>query len=344
MDDVLHTYSITRGGPLRRAERAARIVHDDPRDLVRRVAAASAIGYAPVLALGIGWRVVSGTWPVALVELTTHVRVLVMLPLLLLGEQLIELRATAAGSYLLRSRLVVPEQAEAHRSIVERTERVRNAGVVEALLLVGAFVSVLALPPFTRESAAAIRWSVGPSVLLYRFLMLRILWRWLLWGLYLFRLSRFPLNLRATHPDQVGGLAPLAGPSIVFGVVVMAAASSAAASWGDHMRFEGVRAVVFADDVIAYIVLALAVAAAPLWVFIPRLGRLRKQGVGRYGAFATGYAEAFEQRWFDRNGGSGAEALGTADIQSLNDLGGSFDRVVHIRPVIAPRADLTPEN
>jgi hypothetical protein len=50
---------------------------------------------------------------------------------------------------------------------------------------------------------------------------------------------------------------------------------------------------------------------------------------------ANRYADAFEKRWFDR---TGEETLGASDIQTLNDLGGSFERVQHIGVVLAPRA------
>lgn len=339
MDDAeLQRYSFTRGGPLRRAEQILRITRGGQHDLRRRAGAAIAFAYVPVLALGIGWRVATGHWPLAMLELTTHVHVLVVPPLLLLAEQEIDERAGSAGRYLLRSQLVEPENLAAHRSTISRTARLRDSSVVEAALLIIALVSLLVLPASTRETEPAIRWSVRPGFLLYYFLLLRLVWRWCLWALYLRRLSRLPLALRALHPDRVAGLAPLAGPSIAFAFLVMAGASSLAATWADRMRFEGASATAFSSLAITYVVVALVVAAAPLMVFTGRLLRVRRQGVRAYGAFASRYVEAFERRWLDRGG---EEALGAQDIQAFNDLGASFERVQQMRVVVAPRAMVT---
>jgi hypothetical protein len=331
------TYSITRGGPLYRLERLLRISRDDEHDLGRRTRLVIVLAYGPILAMGIGWRVATGDWPRALNELETHVRVLVTLPLLLFAELFIEDRASAVGNYLLRSRLVGPDAVEGHRLAIAHTARLRDSRTLELALLAAMVVSLFAVPSPSRENERWILWSLQPGILIYRFLFFRLLWRWCLWALYLRRFSRLPLALRATHPDRVAGLSPLAGPSITFSFLAMAGASSAAASWGDRMRLENVAASAFTTVAITYIVVAVAFAAAPLWVFTFRLVRMRKEGVYAYGALANRYSEAFERRWFDS---SGEDALGTPDLQSLNDLGGSFERVQQMHTVVAPRAML----
>ncbi|MCC6551927.1 MAG: hypothetical protein IT372_02750 [Polyangiaceae bacterium] len=338
-DAEVQTYSITRGGPLRRAEQLLRITRGGQRDLVRRAGVVVALAYVPVLAAAIGWRAAAGHWPPALGELTIHVRALVVLPLLLLAEEVIEDRAGAAGLYLFRSELLGPECLAGHRSTISRTARLRDSIAVEAALLTAALVSSLVMPAWTaRQTEPAVRWSMQPGMLLYRFLLLRLLWRWCMWALYLRRLSRLPLTLRATHPDRVAGLEPLAGPSGAFALLVTAGASSIAASWGDRMRFEGVPATAFSSVAITYAGVALVLAAAPLSVFTRRLIQARKAGLHAYGALANRYSDAFERRWYDR---SGEEALGAQDFQALNDLGGSFERVQQMRAMVAPRMMVT---
>jgi hypothetical protein len=68
-------------------------------------------------------------------------------------------------------------------------------------------------------------------------------------------------------------------------------------------------------------------------VFAPRLARLREVGVLDYGALATEYVEAFDRKWIRRAADPGEPLLGSADIQSLADMGNSHEAVLRIRPV-----------
>jgi len=178
------TYSITGAGPLRMVQRALRITRDGQHDIVRKVGATVALAYLPFVAVLIAsGRVMTGC--PSLDELTTHVRALVALPILVVAEGVIEKRAQEAGHYLHASGLVTAERANAHRAAIASTGRLRDSSVIEIVLLLGTLVSVIAWPGFTRESAPALRWSIVPALFLYRFFLLRFLWRWGLWALYL---------------------------------------------------------------------------------------------------------------------------------------------------------------
>jgi hypothetical protein len=58
----------------------------------------------------------------------------------------------------------------------------------------------------------------------------------------------------------------------------------------------------------------------------------------RYGAFATAYVREFDEKWF--RGTASGDLLGTADIQSLADLGNSYSVVQEIKAVVFGRQDL----
>ena len=67
-------------------------------------------------------------------------------------------------------------------------------------------------------------------------------------------------------------------------------------------------------------------------MFSPRMASIRRKGLADYGFFAQRYVESFNQKWI---GGSfpPAELLGAADIQSLADLGNSYEIVREMRVV-----------
>jgi hypothetical protein len=331
----LDAFSFAHGGPLRRAEQNLRITRDDRNDLARRIAVVVTTAYVPILVAGLASRIAVGDWPRALAELTTHVRVLAVLPLLLLAETTIENRTHEVAHYLRESELVPPERLEAHREALARAARLRDSVAAEIGLVALVLVSALLSPVVTTETAPAVRWALLPAGLWFRFLFLRLLWRWGAWALYLYRLSRLPLALRATHPDRMAGLEPLTSPSSGFAVVVAAASSSVAARWADRMRFEGLDAQAFAEDAATFTVVALLVALAPLLSFSARLTRVWRLGGHAYGAFASRYANAFERRWI---GAEGDDALGAPAVQALSDLGGTYERVEHIRVVLVSRA------
>ena len=58
----------------------------------------------------------------------------------------------------------------------------------------------------------------------------------------------------------------------------------------------------------------------------------RREGLRRYGALASEYAGAFEDKWQHGRRPAGEPLLGTADIQSMTDLIGSSDVVRDMKP------------
>jgi hypothetical protein len=68
-------------------------------------------------------------------------------------------------------------------------------------------------------------------------------------------------------------------------------------------------------------------------MFTPGMARAKRKGLADYGLLAQRYVDSFERRWFLGDRASSEEILGTADIQSLADLGNSYALVRDMRPV-----------
>lgn len=326
MSERFTAYAITEGGPLRRLERALRITRGDRYDWERRALFVLAIAYVPLLLIGLGWRLYAGHWIPGLLHLDVHGRVLLAIPLLLVAEPFVEARARGAGRYLFESDVVSPA-AERYRAAIARTERLRDSRLAEAAIL--ALAVVLAFDVRTYSGGvAAFHWGSLPGIVAFRFLLLRWLWRWLVWGIFLLRLSRLRLALRSTHPDRMAGLEPLVGPSYAFTAVVAAISTALAAGWGDRMLHEGVGTAPFHGAALAFFLVMSVVAMLPVCSFMPRLYEARRGGMEGYGAFTHRFVIAFEKKWF---GAPGAAGLGVPDISSLCDLGQSFEVVGEIR-------------
>lgn len=331
-------YVIVGGGARRFFERWARGPREERRAASRRIAIAVALTYAPILLTALTHRSATGHWPVMAEEIATHVRVLVVIPALLFAETLIDARARDAGGYLVQARLVLPDRAEALRAVVANTARLRDSVLVEAALVLAAGALTVAAPANTHDPGVAAGWSLAPAAFAARFLLLRLLWRWLTWGVYVQRLVRLPIACHVSHPDRVAGLSPLAGPSVGFCVVIFAVGSNVAAVWADAMRLDGVHANSLLPAWLAFGAAAFLVTTAPLGPLSVPLLRLRWRGVHTIGALAGRASESFEHRW---TGAAGADALASNEMQSMNDLGGVFERVEGIRVLVLPRALLT---
>jgi len=76
---------------------------------------------------------------------------------------------------------------------------------------------------------------------------------------------------------------------------------------------------------------------APFLVFAPQLASAKRTGLREYGTLAERYVREFDAKWL-RGGAPPTEGLiGSADLQSLADLGNSFEVVRTMRAALMTR-------
>jgi hypothetical protein len=75
------------------------------------------------------------------------------------------------------------------------------------------------------------------------------------------------------------------------------------------------------------------VVLGPLLVFAPRLAQAKRTGTREYGTLAQRYVREFDTKWLRGAGPTDEPLVGSADIQSLADLGNSFEVVRTMRVV-----------
>jgi hypothetical protein len=287
-----------------------------------------------------------GINPLSLDLLGVHTALLVMTPLLFLCETRLDPRVTQFMHSLQRSQLVPSAAQPALQNVIARTTRWTNAWLPEALCLSLALALTWALSQLqitgvvrygrdAAETGAAMAgwwyWSVCLSVV--RFLLLRWAWRLCLWFHCLWQLSRLPLQLRAGHPDGVAGLGFLEVVHGHFLPLVLAISVELAASFAADIA-AGTMALEAAYPAILAIVLVDGLLfVGPLFVFSPSLWACRVNGLVDYMAFAERYVGDFEAKWLRSKARAGEPMLGSADIQSLADLGNTVERVRDMRVV-----------
>jgi hypothetical protein len=281
----------------------------------------------------------------------SHVRLLVAIPLLFMCEAFIDPRFTAFVDGIVRSQVVPTTEHPALEFEIARVARWKDAWLPEVLFLVAVmllalttrnqnfFASLSGLTAGSNPSAVGAttwtsQWYWMVCMPLFRFLLLRWIWRLALWCFFLWRVSRLDLRLVPTHPDRAGGLGFLELVHTEFAPLVLAISATQSASLAQDIA-SGRMAYDAIYPGVAFVVLADAVLfVGPLYIFFFKLWRCKVKGMSDYTAFAERYVNEFDRKWLGADPGPGEPLLGTADIQSLADLSNSVSIVRDMRLVL----------
>ncbi len=335
-------FSLVDGGPLCRLIRRLGWVRPDGCcDYLRTCLVLVAVSWGPLFVLSMVERAVTGRVPS--IDWSAHARLLVAVPLFFYAEASLHWRSRKAIELFVTERWA-PDQADRVARIIACAQKLRDAVAPEVILLglalVGAqavvwrigglrsFTSGLLLDP---QQVAPKYWYALVGLPLFQFLMFRSLWRWGIWVHLLLRLSRLRLRPIATHPDLAGGLGFLALPTEGFAFVVAALAVTQAGVYANQLLAEDAALASLTPKVVMFTLAAVVVGVGPLVAFSRQLVRCRIIGAIEYDGLATDYTRLLHARWIER--GERSELLGSADIQTLADLGTTCQGVHHMRPV-----------
>jgi len=349
-------FSLILGGPLYQLFRRAHLSGDHLELLRRRVIYISLFAWLPLLVLSaFNGQVVGGTASIQfLPDLEVHIRFLVALPLLIVAELLVHQRMLAVVRQFEQRSLIPESEMPRFEAAIASVFRLRNSVLAEVLLIVivyavgtlivWRFYAILdrtswytvSAVPGTNLSLAGM-WYEYVSMPIFQFLLIRWYWRVFIWARFLWQVSRIDLSLVPTHPDRVGGLGFLGNTSYAF--IPLAAAHGAVLSGMIANRIFHVQSTLAAFKVEIFVVVVFVelLVFAPLFVFMAQLTQAKWRGLGEYGALAERYVREFDAKWLRGGAPAGEPFVGSADIQSLADLGNSFELVRAMRPAPVTR-------
>jgi hypothetical protein len=170
------------------------------------------------------------------------------------------------------------------------------------------------------------------SQLLYLFLLGISVWKWFLWTLFLFKLSKLNLQLAPTHPDLHGGIGFLGMSPLAIAPTFFVASAAIGATWRALIFREHVHLMSFKFDAIILLAIVLIVALGPLIFFVPKLARLRRRGIFEYGTLAQLESTAFHNRWILHRAGREEEFPASPEASTLTDYGSSYQNIEHLQP------------
>jgi hypothetical protein len=122
--------------------------------------------------------------------------------------------------------------------------------------------------------------------------------------------------------------------SQAFAPLLVAQGALLAGLMANRIFFAGAALPEFKVELIGIVAVMVFVILGPLLVFGPKLEAARRAGLREYGTLAQRYAREFDEKWLRGGAPTGEPLIGSADIQSLADLGGSFEMVKGMR--VAP--------
>ena len=346
-------FSLVLGGPLFQLLRRAHLSDDTLRLVRQRIIIISLFAWLPLLLLStLDGEVLHNAAVPFLKDLEVHVRLLATMPLLIAAELVVHQRMSSVVQVFLERHLI-PENARAKfDAAIASAFRLRNSVFVEVLLIalvyiVGVlivwrhFVALNTATWYATPSSGGSQltfagmWYGYVSLPIFQFLMCRWYFRIIIWARFLWQVSRIELNLIPTHPDRLGGLGFLSKTVYAFALLAIAHGTLVAGTLASRIFFVGASLPQYKMLIGVMVIFVLCLVFGPLMVFAPQLAKAKRKGLREYGTLAESYVREFDNKWL-RGGAPVDEPLvGSGDIQSLADLGNSFEvvRSMHIIPV-----------
>lgn len=339
-------FSLILGGPLFQLLRHAHLSGNGLELLHRRILVLVLITWLPLLVLSVidGVAMRGAVEVPFLWDVDMHVRFLVSLPILIAAELIVHQRTRVVVGQFVEQGLVPDSLRACFDAALASAMKLRNSIVAELLLIafvygVGIFVvwryyMVLEVPTwYATPEADLVRpklagwWYFFVSLPIYQFILLRWYFRLFVWTRFMWQMSRLPLAYQPLHPDGNGGIGFLAGVSRAFAPLLFAQGAMLAGQLANSILYAGNTLTSYYVEIVLTVAFAVFIVTAPLLLFALPLAAAKRQGVREYAQLGRRYADEFSAKWIRGTPPAGEALIGSTDIQSLADLGDSYDKV-----------------
>jgi hypothetical protein len=348
-----YDFSLVLGGPLYQLFARAHLSGTALELLARRVIVISLFAWLPLAILSIlGGRAWGDAVRVPfLVDLEAHARFLLALPLLIVAELVVHQRMRPVVRQFLERDLIHERSRARFDLAVASAVRLRNSVMAEVLLIAFVYLvgALYVWPRFNialsvstwyavptggaQQLSPAGWWYVYVSLPLFQFILFRWYFRLFVWVRFLWHVTRCDLKLVPTHPDRAGGLGFLSLSVVAFTPVLLAHGVMLSGLIANRIFFHGASLLDFKAQVAVVVVFLLVIVLGPLLLLMPHLGLARRVGLREYGTLAHRYVREFDDKWLRGRAAADEPLVGSADVQSLADLGNSFELVRSMRVV-----------
>ena len=345
-------FSLVLGGPLFQLFRRTHLSGDGLELMRRRIMFAVLFAWLPLLVLSMADGTAIGQVVAVpfLFDFDAQVRFLVALPLLIAAERIVHQRMQIVVGQFTSLGLVTEEIRPRFDAALESAQKLRNSVSAEVLII--AFVYIVGVLVLWRSYMAlevptwyaipegemlqprlAGWWYMLVALPVFQFILLRWYFRIFIWTRFLWQLSRLPLAYAPMHPDRMGGIGFLSRVGHAFAPLLLAQGALLAGSLANKIRYTGATLPSHQLEIAAVVSVVVFVVLGPLLVFMLPLAAAKRKGMREYGHIARRYVDEFDAKWLRRRPPSDEAFIGSADIQSLADMGNSFEVVRSMRTI-----------
>lgn len=287
-------------------------------------------------------------------DVVPYVRGLIVIPMFVMADNIIEPMMNRIERYL-RSSGVVPEMEQANLDCTLSTiAYLINARWMQVILAVLAiFISWMLQADYVEmwnekgvtswalelegdgvDETLAGTWFLLVTSPMVSFLLYRWIWRYIVWSIFLYRVSRMKLELYASHTDLAGGLGMIGAGQSLFGIVFLIMASLVSSELASNVLYEGEKLVDVKLLVLVYIVASIIVIALPLLFFTKKLFNLKRIALAEYGELQHQISRDFHHHWIKDESKKLVDSMqpsAMADYSAVYEIVSSM-RVVPLNP------------
>jgi hypothetical protein len=309
----------SHGGPFFELQRRVGVLEEDALHAGRRAAIFVALAWGVPLLLSIvqGRAFEPRDNHAYLLDFGAWARFFIATGLFLMAEQQVEYGLHGKLGQFVSAPILAPESFKGAAAAVVKALRLRNSWVAELICLGLAIAGACVwLEHLMNEDASgwAVQvgddgarltlagwWTVIVSMPIFYFLLMRGLWRYLVWAMLLWRLASLKLRLVASHPDGKGGLAFLAEYPNAYSMFVFGLSAAMAITVVRHVFDSNISSVTFGYIIGGWLAIVFAVFAFPLLAFSKPLSELKERSLQILAARATLAHRAAERALLGRN-------------------------------------------
>jgi hypothetical protein len=352
-------FLIAHGGPFYELQSRLNLLHQHNLAAGRRAALFAAMAWLPLALLSLVQGTAIGSFEelTFLLDFSAYARFLLAVAIFVLMEPMAEQRLRRLVSHFVESGLVLQTQLPTAAATLLKALQRRDSRTAEIVALVVAYalsyLMVRANQTIAPESwlstlqDGAVRlslagwWCLLISTPLFFFLLVRWVWRFVVWGLFLADLAKLDLQLAVMHPDRTGGLAFIGEYPPAFTAFVFALSSVFAAAAAKAILHAGADFHIFLYLMAAWLVLIILLFAWPLAAFVRPLGAFKKRMLLESSALAERANRAIEQRWLGHVHDQ-KDAPAAAGTPSRSDLAAVYDAARKMKSFPLSKASVLP--
>ncbi len=288
-----------------------------------------------------------------LFDFVLYVRVFLVIPLVFIAERIFNSTMYGSLNHFVESGIIADNNVDEYKSTLKIFGKYKDSGIIDLLVLVLAYsIVILVLSNIWKsygESGSLTSWQYSKDVQgqislggywyafitipIYIFFFARLLWKFLLWSFVLYKISKINLNLFPTDPDRSGGLGFLGQNQLYFALLGFIQTSIFSAEIASKILYAGTVITDYKSFIIGILALFTLIIICPMMFFTNKLIKTKLNGILEYSVTSHMYVSAFHDKWIDGKNSENENLLGSADIQSLADLSGSYDIVKSMIPL-----------